>query len=88
MLPLEMLMIISLGLLRVSMALIWVGMKGSFGMSWLVCSAGEICFGALRVILMLLDSLVRDWAKLVYAQLWWTSLISFLIRALVGGTFT
>ena len=65
----------------------WIGMEGSFGMSWLVCSAGEICFGALRVILMLLDSLVRDWAKLVYAQLWWTCLISFLIRALVGGTF-
>jgi hypothetical protein len=57
--PLETLKIISLGLLRVSMALILIGIESFFGMSWLVCSFGRTCLGALGVILMLLDSLVR-----------------------------
>jgi hypothetical protein len=67
---LELSKIISLGLLRVFMALIPIGIEGSFGMSWLVYSVGGICLSALGAILTLLDSLVRDRAKLVYAQLW------------------
>jgi hypothetical protein len=47
--------IISPGLLRVFMTLILIWIKGFFGMSWLVCSAGGICRGALGVTLMLLE---------------------------------
>jgi hypothetical protein len=38
--------IISPGFLRVSMAIILIGDKGFFGMSWLVCSVGGTCLGA------------------------------------------
>jgi len=60
--------IISLGLLLVSMTLIPKGREGSFGMSWLVCSASGICLGVLGVTSMLPDSLVRDRAKLIYVM--------------------
>lgn len=86
-----MLRIISLGLLWASRALIPIGIEDSFGMSWLVYKVGGICLGALGVFSMLPYSLVRDQAKLVHAQLWWSFLITFFIKArwtLVGRTFT
>jgi hypothetical protein len=51
----------------VCMALILIGIEGFFGLSWLVCSVGGTYLGALRVILMLTGSQVRDREKFVYA---------------------
>jgi len=45
-----MLNIISLGLLRVFMALILTGIEGFFGMNWLVCLVSRTCLSALGVI--------------------------------------
>jgi hypothetical protein len=41
------------------MALIFMGIEGSFGMTWLVCLVGRTCLGALGVMLMSLNYLVR-----------------------------
>jgi hypothetical protein len=47
---LELSKIISLGLLRVFMALILTGIEGFFGMNWLVCLVSRTCLSALGVI--------------------------------------
>jgi uncharacterized membrane protein (UPF0136 family) len=55
--------------LQLSMALILIGIKGFFGMSWLVCLVSGTCLGVLWVILMLPISLVKGREKLIYAML-------------------
>jgi len=65
-LPLEMLKIILPGLVQVFMALMLIGIKGSFGMSWLAFSVGVTYLGVLGVILMSPGSIMRDIACLVH----------------------
>lgn len=52
--------------LQVFMALILIGIEGFYGMNWLACIVVGTCLGVFEVILMSLDSLVKDRVRLVY----------------------
>jgi len=65
--PLEILLMISLGLLRGSMVQISTVVEGLFGRSWLDFLVGGICLGASEATSMSSVSLAKDRGKLVFA---------------------